>query len=103
MPAAAVKRVAARIADFRAVDVDLVVVQAGNERRGRDGPEAVGLLLHVDLGPAPEVELHLVCLGRLDPDLHASRVIDARIFGAPDVRLRGPELSALLGATNAGE
>src|SRR6187549_2684706 len=75
VPAAAVERMAPRIADLGAVDVDLIVVQPGHERRRRDGPESVGLLFHVDLRAAPEIQFDLAGLRRLDANLYAARVI----------------------------
>src|SRR5690349_9851655 len=74
------------VAGVDAIDVDHVVVQPGHDRRGRHGPVAVGLFLHVDLRAAPEVELHLGGVGRLDAHLHAAFRIDPRILGTQYVR-----------------
>src|SRR3954468_11813730 len=82
---AAEKRAAAGVAGVDAVDVDHVIVQPGHEGRRGDGPEPVGLLFHGGLGAAPEIELYLGGLGRLDPHPHATGVVDLRVLGSPDV------------------
>ena len=92
---------AAGVADLRPVDVQVVVVKAGNERRRDDGPEPVSLLHHVQLGPAPEVQPHLRGLGSLDADLDPAGAVDAGIGSTPDVRRRGVEVTRFLSGTDA--
>src|SRR5436190_14776673 len=101
VPAAAVERVAARIAHLGPVDVDLVIVQAWHQWGRRDSPESVGLLFHVDLGAAPEIELYLVGFRRLDANLNAAAGVHAWILRAPDIGLRGLEIARLLRACHA--
>ena len=99
--AAAEERVAALVVHLDAVDDQRVVVQAGRERRRRDRPDAVRLLHHVHLRPAPEVQADLRGLGSLEADLHSPGAVDARILGSPDVGRRGLEVDRLLGGADA--
>jgi hypothetical protein len=59
------------IGDVGPVDDEHVVVEAGSQRRRREGPEPVGLLHHVRLGAAPEVDPHLGGVGSLHAQLDA--------------------------------
>ena len=65
-----------------------------------DRPEAVRLLRHVRLRPAPEVHPDFRGLGGLDPDLHPAGAVDTRILRSPDVGLGGLEVRRLLSGTD---
>src|ERR1700682_1839228 len=62
-PAASEVRLSPGIADVRTVNVQGVIVEAGNERNRSDGPEPIRLFLHINLRSAPEIQLDLRGLG----------------------------------------
>ena len=71
-------------------------MQAGHERLGDDAPDAVRLLHHVDLRPAPEVQPDLRGIGRLEPDFNPPLAVDARILRVPHVGGGRPEVRRFL-------
>ena len=96
-------RVGVRIAYIRAIDLQRVVVEAGNKWRRSRQPGAVGLLGHVDFRAAPEVELHGGGVRRFHAHLHFAGAIDARVLGAPNICFGRLERIRLLGpAQNCG-
>jgi hypothetical protein len=92
---------AAGVADFRAVNGERAVVESRNEGRSGDRPEAIGLLRHVELRPAPEIEPNFAGVGRLDPELRPGGAVDTRPERIRNIGGGWLELAGLLCAAQA--
>ena len=94
--ASAKKRMTVGIADFRTINDQCVIVQAGNKRSCGDSPESVRLLLHIHFRSTPEIQLYLCGVGSFHTNLHSSSAIDPGIFRSPDIGLGGTKIVGLL-------
>ena len=67
-----------RIRDHGAVDLQRVVMEADDERRGRDGPDTVRAFGHIEARPHPHP--HLLRVRRHDTEERATVGVEAGVF-----------------------
>src|SRR5581483_5583035 len=84
------------IADLRSINNQGVVVKAGNQRRGRDGPESILLFLHVQFRTAPKVQSDFCSIWSFHANLYSAGAVNPRILRCPDVGRRGLKIPCFL-------
>src|SRR5205085_473055 len=97
--AAAKKRLTPRVTDFRAINDECVVMQAGNKWRCSERPKSIGLFGHFCFGVAPEIHSDFSSLGGFDTKLNPPRAINAGIVCSPHVGRSRLKIACLLCVT----
>ena len=87
LPAGSEVGVRRRIRDDGAVDLQRVVMEADDERRGGDGPDPVGAFRHVEAGP--DSHPHLLRVRSDDPEERSVVRVEAGVFRLGNVQRRG--------------